>query len=137
MMIPLLIAAAASLAPNTMGAQKTISGAVNKQIAQDMASNMPSNEGAAAAVAGGSSQEVMLITPLDRANDILQAYNYLKQNSIASSVSVMMKDKSMFSNILDVQIMKNGTLIIFKLSTLQGERYRLVKTEDIDSLVVS
>ncbi|MBP9841591.1 MAG: hypothetical protein KBC64_04110 [Simkaniaceae bacterium] len=132
MIISLFIAAGMGFTPDTSQAQKTISTTVNKQIAQETAASMAAHEG------GGTSgtQEMMLIAPNDRAGDLLEAYIYLKQCNVASSISVSMKDKSVLSNILDMQLMKNGTLIVFKISTLQGEKYRLVKTEDIDALVV-
>ena len=136
MIISLLMVAAMNFAPNTDAAQKTISSTVTKQMNQEMAASLAPSTGGAGPAAGAS-QEVMIITPLDRANDLVQAYAYIKQPNVASAISLLLKDKSQLSNILDIQVMKNGTRIIVKLSTLQGEKYRLIKTEDIDALVVA
>ena len=131
MIYPLLLAAQMSFAPDTGAAQKTITATVNKQIAETTAATLASPSSP-----GGPSQEMMIIPPHDRAADLLEAYLFLKQHNIASSILVIMKDKSTLTNILDIQIMKNGTLLIFKVNTLQGEKYMLVKTEDVDSLSV-
>ena len=137
MITPFFILAAMNLAPNTAAAQQTITATVNKQMAQETAASMAAPQAAGGAPGGVISQEMMMIAPNDRASDFVQAYALLKQYNVASSIAVMMKDKTMIANIVDMQVMKNGTLIIFKMSTLQGEKYQLVKTEDIDSLVVS
>lgn len=131
MILTLLLLAQMNFAPNTSAAQKTITATVNKQIAEQTAASL-----ASPTAQGGSTQEMMIIAPNDRATDLLEAYNFLKQNNVASSILVIMKDKSTLTGILDIQIMTKGTLLIFKLNTLQGEKYMLVKTEDVDSLAV-
>lgn len=93
----------------------------------------------AAALASASksskSQEIMILNPLDRAKDIEAAYNYLKKMNSASSISILLTNGKKIDSILDMDVMPHGTMIIFKLNTIQGIKYDVAKIEEIDSVV--
>jgi len=78
--------------------------------------------------------EVMLINPQDRAQDFKQAYDFLKDQKAASRVNFMLKDGQMLSKVIDINVMKGGSLLIFQINTTQGIRYQVVKVEDIESV---
>jgi len=78
--------------------------------------------------------EIMIINPESRAKDLLSAIQFLKQRSPATKITVTLTDGSRISEILDVEAMPGGTLIIFKINTIKGQKYRVVKIENVDTL---
>ena len=78
--------------------------------------------------------EVMIINPETRAKDIQDAYQYLRMMSPASKLAVKLLDGSAITEILDMKVMPGGTIIIFRTNTLQGQKFQLVKVEDIDTI---
>ena len=97
---------------------------------------MPTQEQktAVAQTARGGQSEVMIIDPETRAKDIQDAYKYLKTMSPASKLAVKLLDGSSITEILDMKVMPGGTIIIFRTNTLQGQKFQLVKIEDIDTI---
>ncbi len=79
--------------------------------------------------------EVMIISPEGRANDLKAAIEYLKKNNPSAKPSVKLTSGTEITNISDVDVMPGGTLLIFKVGTLKGVQYKVVKIEEIDSLV--
>ncbi|MBF5060098.1 hypothetical protein [Candidatus Neptunochlamydia vexilliferae] len=79
--------------------------------------------------------EVMIISPEGRAKDLQAAIEYLKQKNPTEKPSVKLTTGMEISNIIGLDVMPGGTLLIFKVSTLKGAKYKVVKIEEIDSLV--
>ncbi|NGX50164.1 MAG: hypothetical protein K1060chlam2_00005 [Chlamydiae bacterium] len=100
------------------------------------ATHKPSIDDVVAAKSGHvkGQSEVMIITPASRAKDIHSAFQYLRTMSPATKIGVKLTDGSIISEILDINVMPGGTMIIFKINTMKGEKYRVVKIEQIDSL---
>ena len=80
------------------------------------------------------SPEVMIIDPSIRAQDFKEAFNYLSEYKAGAPLFFELQDKEKLYNVLDFSLMKGGTLVIFKLNTIQGLRYRVVKIEDLISI---
>ena len=78
--------------------------------------------------------EVMVITPAARGKDLQQAYNFLRKESAATSISVTLKDGITLSNIMGMDVMTEGTIVIFKLNTTRGVKYQIENIENVVSL---
>ncbi|MGE0198950.1 MAG: hypothetical protein AB7N99_01780 [Simkaniaceae bacterium] len=78
--------------------------------------------------------EIMIITPESRAKDLLSAFQYLKKMSAASKIGVKLTSGSTITDIIDMDVMPAGTMIIFKINSIKGQQFRIVKIEDIDTL---
>jgi hypothetical protein len=94
---------------------------------------------AAAASSEGSSKhtgnsEIMIINPIERAKDYKEVYTYLKTQKSAGKVTFTMRDGSMLSNISEIVLPNNGSMLVFRLNTTQGVKYKVVKVEDITSV---
>lgn len=81
-----------------------------------------------------SSPEVMIIDPSIRAQDFKEAFTYLMQYKAGSPLFFELQDKEKLYNVLDVSLMKGGSIMIFKMNTTQGLKYRVVKIEDVVSI---
>lgn len=80
------------------------------------------------------SPEVMIIDPSIRAQDFKEAFTYLMQYKAGSPIFFELQDKEKLYNVLDISLMKGGSLMIFKINTTQGMKYRVIKVEDIFSI---
>jgi len=78
--------------------------------------------------------EVMIINPESRAKDLQSAFKYLREMSPATKIGVKLNNGSIITQILSMDVMPGGTMIIFKINTMKGEQYRVVKIENIDTL---
>jgi hypothetical protein len=78
--------------------------------------------------------EVMVIDPSIRAQDFKEAFTYLMQYKAGSPIFFELQDKEKLYNVLDISLMKGGSLMIFKINTTQGMKYRVIKVEDIFSI---
>ena len=78
--------------------------------------------------------EVMIINPETRAKDLQESFEYLKRMSPAAKLAVKLINGSIISEILDMKLMTGGTMIIFRTNTLQGQKFQVVKIEDIDTI---
>jgi len=83
-----------------------------------------------------SSPEVIMIDPSTRAQDFKEAFTYLLQYKGGSPLFFELQDHEKLYNVLDLSLMKGGTMIIFKINTSQGLKYRVVNIEDIRSIGV-
>ena len=78
--------------------------------------------------------EIMIIAPEKRANDFLSAFHFLKKTNAAAKVAVRLTNGSFITEILEMELMPGGTMIIFKMNSMKGQQYKVVKVEDIDTL---
>lgn len=126
----LLLAAAGNLfsaaTPNLSQAEKSAANAATAQAVQEVASG-----GAHKGVA-----DVMVITPGERANDIVQSFNYIQSHDVTAKYEVKLKDGNVLSHILDIQMMPSGTLLVFKMQTMKGEVFRVIKIENISEVMI-
>ncbi len=76
-------------------------------------------------------QSYMMIAPAQRALDFQQAFNQLLKEKTAGKVYFQLADGSMISNVIDMTLMANSTLIILRYNSNQGVRMQIVKVEDI------
>lgn len=79
-------------------------------------------------------QEVMIIEPLARAQDLLEAFTYLRSKKPSSPVVFHLASGKIVTSVMDVSVMKGGSLVIFTTNTTQGIKYEVVKTEDIATI---
>lgn len=120
------------LSQNIKASNAPYNQALTEMEAKSESKQMAAQQAAATQKAGSS--EVMVIDPLMRAQDYKEAFNYLMQNKSGSSVYFLLQNNEKLMNVLDMTLMKGGTVIIFRINTTQGIRYRVVKTEDIMTL---
>ena len=76
----------------------------------------------------------MMINPSSRAKDYKSAYDYLKKKQSSNKIYFYLKDGSILSNIAEIVLMEDSSLLIFKMSTTQGIQYKIVMVEDIKSM---
>ncbi|MCH9630148.1 MAG: hypothetical protein S4CHLAM37_01410 [Chlamydiia bacterium] len=107
---------------------------LKKMEAKSERKELEQTEKAAAAKKASMGSEIMIIEPLARAQDFAEAYKYLHFHKSSSPVMFQLKNNKVLKNVLDVEIMKGGTLVIFTLNTTKGVKYEVVNIEDIKSL---
>jgi len=76
----------------------------------------------------------MLVTPASRALDFQQAFEMLRKEKTTGKVYFQLADGSMLSNIIDMTILSNSTLILFHFNSPEGIRSQVVKVEDLQSI---
>ena len=82
-----------------------------------------------------SQSEVMIIAPETRAKDLQEAFEFLKKMSPASKLAVKLINGNTIFEILDMVLMQGGTMIIFRINSIQGQKFQVVKIEDIDTII--
>ncbi len=82
----------------------------------------------------GQSSDVMIISTEMRAKDFQKAFEYLRTRAPAAKIGVKLTNQSMIADIVKIDVMPGGTLIIFTTNTVKGLKYQIVKTEQIDSI---
>lgn len=92
------------------------------------------SERAAALKKSSGGNEIMVIDPLARAQDFAEAHKYLTFHKSSAPVSFKLADDRILTNVLNVEYMKGGTLVIFTLNTTKGIKYEVVNIEDIKSM---
>ena len=80
-----------------------------------------------------SSGEVLVITPLERANDIKQVYEFTQKNK-SLALNLVLNSGEVISNIIDVRVMPGGTIMLVKSGTMKGDQYMVVRTEAIEDI---
>ncbi|MBS3905239.1 MAG: hypothetical protein KGZ39_07930 [Simkania sp.] len=66
-----------------------------------------------------------------RAQDYLQAFDILRKEKTSGKVQFLLKDGSTVTNIIDIHLMEQGSLLVFRFNSAQGIRFRIVALEDI------
>ena len=79
--------------------------------------------------------EVMIIQPEMRAKDIQESFEYLKTMNPGEKLAVKLISGALITEIMDIKVMKGGTMIIFRINSSQGQKFHVVKTEQIDTLI--
>jgi hypothetical protein len=73
----------------------------------------------------------MMISPSARALDFQQAFEQMRKEKSTGKVYFELADGTIISNIIDMTMMTNATLIMFRFNSNQGIRFQVVKVEDI------
>ena len=81
-----------------------------------------------------SASSLMIVDPQTRALDFKEAFSYLSQNKAGSPLYFELDNKEKITGVIDLSIMKGGSLIIFKMNSTTGQKYRVIKTENIVSI---
>jgi hypothetical protein len=76
----------------------------------------------------------MMIDPKLRALDYQQAFEQLRKQKTTAKVYFQLANGDMISNIIDMSLMPNSTLILFRSNSQQGIQLQLVKIEEIAGL---
>ncbi len=82
-----------------------------------------------------SARSTMIINPKLRAADYQKAYELLRREKSTSKVYFQLADGSRVSNVIDMKLMPNDTLVVFRYSTPQGIRFQVVEIENIVSVM--
>ena len=90
-----------------------------------------------AAAATTRSSEILIIDPAARAKDLQGAFQFIRQSNPGVKLSVKLTSGEHLTDILSIDPMEGGTLVIFKLNTLHGVKYQVEKIENIDSIIQS
>ena len=77
--------------------------------------------------------DVMVIDPRLMAKDWIDAFQLLRSKNV--SPAFLLKDHSLISQVISIEPLSGGYLLVFSLKTTQGVRYRVVRTSDIISLL--
>ncbi len=118
---------------------KLVSQAVNNDITKDEMADLQKKDTAkqaqeaAATVPDRGSSDIMIVDPNVVAKDWTDAFKALSDLKQTNLIFVL-RDQSMITNIATVEAMPGGYLMLFTLKTVQGIKYRIVKTGDIVSL---
>jgi hypothetical protein len=76
----------------------------------------------------------MVISPSSRALDFQQAFEQMRKEKSTGKVYFELADGSVIANIIEMTMMANSTLILFRFNSSQGIRFQVVKVEDIINL---
>ena len=98
---------------------------------QEMAQMAASSESAK----NSGASALFMINPADRAKDFMDTFDYLKKVQPSAKPTFRLMDKSMISNIISIEVSSGGSLLVFKVGSTQGVKYRVVKVEEIDTIV--
>lgn len=76
----------------------------------------------------------MIIEPQARALDYQQAFEQLRKEKTSGKVYFQLTNGNTICNIIDMTLMPNSTMILFRFNTTQGIKLQTVKVEEIVSL---
>lgn len=79
-------------------------------------------------------RSIMIVQPKEKAADFIQAFELLKKEKPSSRIFFKLYSGKTINNILEVSMLDNGTLILFKVPTSQGTKSHVVSTEDIEEI---
>ena len=89
---------------------------------------------AATKVSEKAQMGIMIIPPDMRAKDISEAFNSLKQANPAAKIMVKLVNGTEITDILSIDTMTGGTMLIFRINSMQGMKVQVVKIEEIDTI---
>ncbi|GAB4187155.1 MAG: hypothetical protein Tsb0015_05600 [Simkaniaceae bacterium] len=98
---------------------------------------MLDKEAAASAKASAKENSLLIIEPKNRAKDFMEAYQTLKKEKAAGAIQFHLSSGQVLSHITDIKLLEGGTLLIFQMSTPKGQKFEVVKIEDIQSISFS
>ena len=99
---------------------------------KDISNTIAANSGGASANSGTS--DVMIVDPKIVSKDWHDAFISLKSKKLTDIIFIL-RDNSQILDVSDVEILPGGYLMLFSLKTVQGLKYKIVKTSDITSII--
>lgn len=109
--------------PLTNGAQQT-----------PTAKTITPKQAQAVAQKSQGSSSVMILDPKSRAADYQEAFNLLKAEKSTAKVIFHLNDGQQISNVIDMKMMPNNTIVVFRYNSPQGVMLQAVEIEAIDSI---
>ncbi len=88
----------------------------------------------AATSSKNASKGIMAIDPKLRSADLMQAFEVLRREKTTAKVIFQLANGKLLSNIIEMSLMTNGSIILFRYNTPQGIQLQVVPTEEIVSL---
>ena len=79
-------------------------------------------------------KSIMILNPKERAEDYVKAFEMLKKNKPSSKIYFRLSSNKIINNIIDMNMLENGSLILFKTSSTKGTNFLIVPTEEIESV---
>lgn len=76
-------------------------------------------------------KDIIVIEPKLRAEDFLEAHELMKRGKSPQKIVFHLSDGRSLTNVLEMKVMKNGTLLLFKINTSVGNQYELVPIENL------
>lgn len=104
--------------------------------AQNETKELPEAAKTAAAVKKTTSSDnsIMIIDAALRAADYKEAFDTLKKDKTANKIAFHLTNGETITSIGDITLSQNGSLLIIKFQTVQGNRYQVIPVETIASL---
>ncbi len=81
-----------------------------------------------------ASKSYMMVPLPQRAKDFQDAFEMLKREKSSGKVFFQLADGTTINNVIDMTLLTNSTLILFRYSSGQGVQLRIVKVEEIGSI---
>lgn len=79
-------------------------------------------------------RSIMIVQSKEKAADLINAFELLKKEKPSTKIFFKLYSGKTITNIIDVSMLDNGTLILFKVPTSQGTKSIVVATEDIEEI---
>ena len=76
-------------------------------------------------------ESTMSIDAKMRAEDYKEAFEALRKEKTTGKVFFQLQNGTTISNIIDMTLMGNSTLILFRFNSTQGIRFQVVKVEEV------
>jgi len=104
---------------------------VQKAAARDAMKKQTAQHNTVAARHDTPSRSVMMITPKERATDYEKAFQMLRQEKSSGKVFFTLASGEKVANVIDLKLMPSSTVVVFRMTTAQGTKLRVVDIEDI------
>lgn len=86
------------------------------------------------AISSPGTRDVMIVDPQLVSKDWVDAFRALNTKRI-SEIVFLLYDQSSITNVMDIEAMPGGYLMLFTVKTVQGPKYQIIKTSDIATLI--
>lgn len=84
---------------------------------------------------GGSAGDmVMIVNPEMRANDLKEAFAFLKASGQSLPISIHLADGRILTRVTAIEVMKGGTMVVVKNGTIKGQKFHIIGVENIESI---
>ena len=109
--------------------QSTITQEINSAEADSLAEKQQK----IAAAARSQTSDIMIVDPQVVSKDWVDAFYQLKEKR-APRLAFILSNNDELTNIDDVKALPGGYLLLFTIKTIQGVKYKIVKTSEIQTL---
>ena len=121
------------LSPESKKIFKKEQSTISKEVVKDELKKTIDKTKKAAVEAAGASSDIMIVDPKIVSQDWTEAFNSFNAKKLPN-ISFMLKDNSTIANVINLEPMPGGYLILFTIKTIHGIKYQIVKTSDIRTL---